>query len=192
MGENAYKYFIVVFTGKDILDDKNKTLHDYIKESPANLQNVIKNCGGRVIAFNNRLRCKDQIEQVRDLLNMILENVQAKEDKCYTNIMYKIEEEIEIVESEKVENEINMLDEIIEKEKMLTELNKLWQTNEEEILEKTRQELEQRVEMLEKTKPQLEQRVNNIGFFNYINMRPMIEVGRMVVRHQIEEICTIL
>lgn len=63
-GENIYKYVIVLFTRKDDLDEDGKTLMSHIQSSPPELRNIIQKCGGRVIAFNNRLKGEEQ-EQVR-------------------------------------------------------------------------------------------------------------------------------
>lgn len=54
-GENIYKYFIILFTRKDDLDYEKKSLYDHIQTVPHDLQMFIKKCGGRIIAFNNKL-----------------------------------------------------------------------------------------------------------------------------------------
>lgn len=67
---------------------------DYIKKSPPSLRKFIKKCGGRVCAFNNKLVGTEQDSQVRDLLDMISENVNKNRGKCYTNKMYRDAEKI--------------------------------------------------------------------------------------------------
>lgn len=102
-GEKIYKYFIILFTGKDYLDESQEFM-DYIRNAPAELQVLIKKCGGRIIAFNNRLEGKQQDEQVDELLLMILDNIKRNDGECYTNEMYdeaekqmkKREEEIKL------------------------------------------------------------------------------------------------
>lgn len=64
-GENIYKYAIVLFTRKDDLDEEGKAIFDSIKTSPAQLQMLVKKCGGRVIAFKNRLKEDKQDAQVK-------------------------------------------------------------------------------------------------------------------------------
>lgn len=64
-GENIYKYAIVLFTRKDDLDEEGKAIFDHIKTSPAQLQMLVKKCGGRVIAFKNRLKEDKQDAQVK-------------------------------------------------------------------------------------------------------------------------------
>lgn len=102
-GENIYNYSIVLFTRKDDLDDEGKTLLDHLESCPPELKMLIQKCGGRVIAFNNRLKGEEQYEQTYSLLNMINNNIQINGGTCYTNEMY--------IEAEKLmkqkEEEIN-------------------------------------------------------------------------------------
>lgn len=84
-GENIFKYFIVVFTRKDDLDEEGRSLEDHTKSVPPNLHAFIGKCGNRVIAFNNRLTGKDSDEQVKKLLAMVFEIVKRNKDECYMN-----------------------------------------------------------------------------------------------------------
>lgn len=86
-GENIFKYFIVVFTRKDDLDEEGRSLEDHTKSVPPNLHAFIGKCGNRVIAFNNRLTGKDSDEQVKKLLAMVFEIVKRNKDECYMNEM---------------------------------------------------------------------------------------------------------
>lgn len=87
-GENIFQYFIILFTNKDYLDEEGRTLDDHIKSVPATLQTFIEKCGRRVIAFNNKLKGDEGDEQVRELLSMILKNVEQNNGECYSNEMY--------------------------------------------------------------------------------------------------------
>eukprot|EP00105_Crassostrea_gigas_P015425 XP_011432417.1 PREDICTED: GTPase IMAP family member 7 isoform X2 [Crassostrea gigas] len=98
-GENIFKYFIILFTRKDDLDEEGKSLYDHIKTVPATLQVFIEKCGGRVIAFNNRLKGEEGDEQVKALLSMIYANVEKNDGECYKNEMY-IEAEKRLQERE--------------------------------------------------------------------------------------------
>lgn len=98
-GEKVFRYFIILFTRKDDLDEEERSLYDHIKTVPANLQVFIGKCGGRVIAFNNRLKGGEEDEQVKALLTMIYTNVEKNEEKCYKNEMY-IEAEKRLQERE--------------------------------------------------------------------------------------------
>lgn len=87
-GEDIFKYFIVLFTRKDDLDEEDKSLLDHIKSVPPSLQIFIEKCGGRVTAFNNRLQDYKKEEQVQILLSMIYSNVEKNNGECYKNEIY--------------------------------------------------------------------------------------------------------
>lgn len=87
-GQKIYKYFIILFTRKDDLDAEEKELKDHLKTVPVELKTLIKKCGSKVIAFNNRLKGEQQDAQVIELLSMILENIKSNDGECYTNEMY--------------------------------------------------------------------------------------------------------
>lgn len=53
-GEDMYKYMIVVFTGGDDLEAEDKTLDEFIADSPAELKKILHLAGNRKIVFNNR------------------------------------------------------------------------------------------------------------------------------------------
>lgn len=93
-GEIVYKYLIVLFTRKDDLDAENKSLQDFITTSPPELKTIIEKCGGRVIAFNNRLNGKENDEQAKGLLNLILKNIEENKGRYYTNKMYEDAEKL--------------------------------------------------------------------------------------------------
>ena len=103
-GENIYKYMMVLFTRKDELDAHGIDIIDHIKGYPQTLQRLIKDCGGRIYAFNNNLKGTEQETQVKLLLNGILDNVRKNGGKCYTNEMYKkAEADLRRIEKEKRE-----------------------------------------------------------------------------------------
>lgn len=93
-GENIFQYFIVLFTGKDNLDEEDINLDYHIESVPLALQTFIKKCGRRVIAFNNKLKGDESDEQVKKLLSMILKNVEKNNGECYKNEMYEETEKI--------------------------------------------------------------------------------------------------
>lgn len=110
-GEHIFKYFIVLFTRKDDLDEESKSLEDHIKTVPSKLQKFITKCGSRIIAFNNRLKGEQNDEQVKLLLSMIYTNVEKNNGECYSDEMYIAAErllkkrEAEIREEEKIKQE---------------------------------------------------------------------------------------
>lgn len=98
-GETVYQYFIVLFTKKDELDE---SFEKHLTTVPSNLKTFIDKCGGRALAFNNKLEGDATNEQVTELLNMIDENVIRNGGQCYTSEAYK-EAEIQI---KKLEEEL--------------------------------------------------------------------------------------
>lgn len=103
-GESIFKYFIVLFTRKDDLDYEERSLEDYIKNVPQIFQTFIEKCGQRVIAFNNRLEGEQRDEQVKDLLSMIINNVEKNNGECYTNKMHLYREATTICRKEKLKH----------------------------------------------------------------------------------------
>lgn len=87
-GEHVYKYVIVLFTHRDELEVEKKSIQDFIKTSPEKLKNLIDKCGGRFIAFNNRLTKTENDKQAFELLNLILKNIKDNENLFYTNDLY--------------------------------------------------------------------------------------------------------
>lgn len=98
-GENIYKSLIILFTRKDYVDSKKMSLEDHIKSLPLNLQDGIGKCEGRVIAFNNKLKGEKGDEQVKELLTMIINNVEYNNGECYNSGMY-IDAEKRLIERE--------------------------------------------------------------------------------------------
>lgn len=152
-GENIYKYFIVLFTRKDDLDYEQKSVYDHIETAPCDLLMFVEKCGGRVIAFNNKLKGEEQDAQVVELLSMILDNIKTNEGRYYTNEMYKKAEAVmkkrekELIEKANEERRKEMEDlekRIIEKyEKQIAEgemKNKKTQSQLEELFKKRKEE----------------------------------------------------
>lgn len=94
-GESVYQYLIVLFTRKDDLDDLDSSFKDHLTNVPKPLRLFIEKCGGRVIAFNNKLKGSQSEPQVKELLKMIERNVSRNGGKFYTNEMY-LQAEIEV------------------------------------------------------------------------------------------------
>lgn len=99
-GDKFYNYLIILFTMKDDLDYEGVELMDKLKTVSDELKALITKCGGRVIAFNNRLKGEQQNAQVIELLSMILKNIKSNKVEYYTYDMY-IEAEIQLIKREK-------------------------------------------------------------------------------------------
>ncbi|XP_029510405.1 GTPase IMAP family member 7-like isoform X1 [Oncorhynchus nerka] len=116
-GEEASKYTIILFTGKDHL--KGKAVEECLNPC-VSIQELIKSCWGRYHCFNNGQR--DDRLHVNELLRKIEEMVKMNGGEHYTNEMYqeaqrKIEEEEERKRQEMEEERRRREDEIREQER---------------------------------------------------------------------------
>nr|XP_046166456.1 GTPase IMAP family member 7-like isoform X2 [Oncorhynchus gorbuscha] len=116
-GEEASKYTIILFTGKDQL--KGKTVEECLNPC-VSIQELINSCWGRYHCLNNGQR--DDPLQVNELLKKIEEMVKMNGGEHYTNQMYqeaqrKIEEEEERKRQEMEEERRRREDEIREQER---------------------------------------------------------------------------
>lgn len=93
-GEKIFKYFIILFTRKDDLDEEGRSLDDHIESVPPTLKTFIEKCGRRVIAFNNKLKGAEGDDQVRELLSTIYKNVKENNGECYKNETYEEAEKL--------------------------------------------------------------------------------------------------
>lgn len=137
-GENIRDYSIVLFTRKDDLEEDDITLVKHIESSPPELRKLIKDCRGRVVAFNNRLQGDAQDIQVKSVLDVVVQNVRRNGGNCYTNKMY---EEAEIILKEREQEKLKEAEEKRRKERELMQ---------NEISEKYKKENEENVKRLEK------------------------------------------
>lgn len=90
-GEIVFQYLIVLFTRKDELAI-GESFEEHLTTVPLHLKTFIDKCGGRALAFNNKLEGDETDEQVQELLNMIDKNVKRNRGQCYTNEAYKLAE----------------------------------------------------------------------------------------------------
>ncbi|XP_048039531.1 GTPase IMAP family member 8-like isoform X2 [Megalobrama amblycephala] len=85
-GPKAAQFSIVLFTRGDDLEDES--IEDYVERSNnAELKKLIRDCGNRFLAFNNRE--KQDRSQVIQLLNMIEELKNTNEGRYFTNSMFE-------------------------------------------------------------------------------------------------------
>lgn len=182
-GENIFRYFIVIFTRKDDLDEEEKSLTDHIKSVPATLQIFIKKCGGRVIAFNNRLKNKENDEQVEKLLSMVTDNVERNKGECYTSEMYieaeKIlkEKDAEICKQATLEREKEL-------QKMRKEISEEMSKQEKLHVTQTAEEVKKLTEEMEKMK---EERLKNAELMAQIKYENTIAKARDIAREEVEK-----
>uniref|UniRef100_A0A8C1P0J9 AIG1-type G domain-containing protein n=1 Tax=Cyprinus carpio TaxID=7962 RepID=A0A8C1P0J9_CYPCA len=84
-GHEASQFSIVLFTRGDELDE---SIEDYLRKSKSTeLKKLIRDCGNRFMAFNNRER-QDKT-QVTELLNMIEQMKNSNEGRYFTNSMFE-------------------------------------------------------------------------------------------------------
>lgn len=155
-GEIIYKYTIVIFTGKDYLDEENKTLYDYLKKTTPKLTSLIEKCDGRTLAFNNRLKGEESDKQANELLEMIFENVQRNGNTHYTDDMYKKAGKILREQEEKMKKKAKE-----ENDRKIQEIEKQFAEKHDREMAKTKKELQQSQQKLdsleiEETKQRLE------------------------------------
>ncbi|XP_067653606.1 GTPase IMAP family member 4-like [Haliotis asinina] len=101
-GQEAKKFVIVVFTGKDDLEQEGKTLEDYLCEFPVMLKLFLFDTSLRFIATNNRGTDEEKEKFTKHLIDMINDMVDKNGGQCYTNEMYE-RCEADLQEAEKKE-----------------------------------------------------------------------------------------
>lgn len=118
-GKNLFHHCVVVFTRKDDLMHDGSSIEEYIKTAPESLKQLINNCNGRYLAFDNRARGTERDKQVKNLLAMIDEILIANDGNWYTISMYEEAERVMNLREEEIkkqrEKELDMRDEVIKK-----------------------------------------------------------------------------
>lgn len=117
-GNYIFRYVIFVFTRKDDLVNDGKTINEFIDNAPEDLKEIIRNCGNRYIAFNNRAKSPERENQVEHLLRMIDNIVLQNNGTQYTNEMYveaekilkRRQEQIEIERKTEMEREKKIIE----------------------------------------------------------------------------------
>ncbi|XP_065134323.1 uncharacterized protein [Paramisgurnus dabryanus] len=85
-GPKVAQFSIVLFTRGDDLEDKS--IEDYVRKiESAELKKLLRDCGNRYMAFNNRE--KQDRTQVTKLIKMIEEMKKTKHSRYFTNIMFE-------------------------------------------------------------------------------------------------------
>ncbi|XP_074841459.1 GTPase IMAP family member 4-like isoform X2 [Carettochelys insculpta] len=84
----AKNYMILLFTRKEDLG--KKTLKEFLTNADGDLQDLIRNCGNRYLAFNNTASESERSAQASELLNMIDNMAGANHvQPCYTEEMFE-------------------------------------------------------------------------------------------------------
>ncbi|XP_062851424.1 GTPase IMAP family member 7-like [Trichomycterus rosablanca] len=91
LGEEVYKYMIVLFTWGDDLEYEKKTIDTFIREAGSELQQLIASCEGRHYVFNNRR--PENRTQVNVLLEKVDKMLQVNNYEYYSYGLFKITKE---------------------------------------------------------------------------------------------------
>ncbi|XP_067237142.1 GTPase IMAP family member 7-like isoform X2 [Chanodichthys erythropterus] len=86
-GPKTVQFSIILFTRGDDLE--HWTIEDFVREQCSELKKLIRDCGNRFMAFNNREK-RDKT-QVTQLLNMIEELKNTNEGQYFTNSLFEAE-----------------------------------------------------------------------------------------------------
>ncbi|XP_073799929.1 GTPase IMAP family member 8-like isoform X2 [Danio rerio] len=146
-GPKAAQFSIVLFSRGDELEDES--IEDYLKRSKsAELQKLIRDCGNRFLAFNNREN-QDKT-QVMKLLNMIEEMKTNNQGQYFTNSMF---EEAEMSFKKKMEEILE------EREREIQKQREELQDKYEMEMKRLKKRLEEEKRKLDKEKQQRENEI---------------------------------
>ncbi|XP_078518843.1 GTPase IMAP family member 7-like isoform X2 [Lissotriton helveticus] len=116
-GTQVMKHMIILFTRRDDLENDNRNIKWYLGNSAdRELTKLVRSCGDRYCAFDNRLKGQERKDQVSDLIGLIDKVVGDNNGTCYTNDMFvqaeaMVQEKIAEMKSrtESLEREIEKL-----------------------------------------------------------------------------------
>ncbi|KAG1928646.1 immune-associated nucleotide-binding protein 9-like [Pimephales promelas] len=83
-GEHMEKYSMIIFTHKDELEKKYKTIEEFLKDCDPNLKELVNSCGNRFVCVDNE---SASYTQVKDLIGKI-EKMVAENGGHFRNDMF--------------------------------------------------------------------------------------------------------
>ncbi|ESO91217.1 hypothetical protein LOTGIDRAFT_67565, partial [Lottia gigantea] len=88
-GTEAMKYIVVVFTGKDELDDVEddddiKTIQDFVKNGPDYLRKFVRECNMRYVGIANKPSSPTHCSDVKDVMTLIYKTMEVNGDQVYS------------------------------------------------------------------------------------------------------------
>ncbi|KAB0376006.1 hypothetical protein FD755_012649 [Muntiacus reevesi] len=88
-GEAAMNYMIILFTGKEDLEDQN--LSNFLEGLDGNLRSLLQECGDRCCAFSNSKKTEpaEKEAQVQELVELIDKMVQNNRGAYFSDPIYK-------------------------------------------------------------------------------------------------------
>lgn len=110
-GSRVTDYTIVVLTGLDNLEDDDSihSLQLYIDRAPPELRQLISDCNGRVVGFNNKCRItsSENLKQVANLIKQVqnVARLNRYSGRYYTTGMLREAERLEREKEEKLRRE---------------------------------------------------------------------------------------
>ncbi|XP_067653686.1 uncharacterized protein [Haliotis asinina] len=138
-GQAAKRFVIVVFTGKDDLEEADDTLDNYLGDIPMRLKQFLLDASLRFIAVNNRGTNEEKENFTKDLIDKVRSMVDKNGGHGYTNEMYeRCEADLQEAErKEKLEEKRqNLLQEKLKQEAAAVEEQRLKMQEVEKQLEK--------------------------------------------------------
>ncbi|XP_067653720.1 GTPase IMAP family member 4-like [Haliotis asinina] len=88
-GQEAKRFVIVVFTGKDDLEEADDTIDNYLGDIPTRLKQFLFDTSLRFIAVNNKGTSEEKEKFTKDLIDKVRRMVDKNGGQCYTNEMYE-------------------------------------------------------------------------------------------------------
>ncbi|KAF4115320.1 GTPase IMAP family member 9-like [Onychostoma macrolepis] len=78
-GPEVQKYFMILFTHKDDLEDLDQTIEEHLKHKDhADLQRLVTECGGKFHCFNNKRKSDNQIQELLQKIEGTMEENREK------------------------------------------------------------------------------------------------------------------
>lgn len=99
-GKGIGKHMIVIFTKKDELDSRNKSLEEILSTAPKHLWDILYECGHRYMAWNNNGSDEEKEYLVRRLHEMIETMLQENKGNFFQSEIFN-ETEIMLVKRQK-------------------------------------------------------------------------------------------
>ncbi|XP_046581739.1 GTPase IMAP family member 4-like [Haliotis rubra] len=88
-GKEAKRFVIVVFTGKDDLEEAGDSIDNYVRDIPTTLKQFLYETSLRFMAVNNRGTNEEKEKFTRELIDKVRRMFDANGGQCYTNEMYE-------------------------------------------------------------------------------------------------------
>ncbi|XP_067310178.1 uncharacterized protein [Pseudorasbora parva] len=133
-GEEIEKYTIILFTHKDQLQKKKKTIEEFLQDCDPDLRKLVESCGNRFFCLDNESASSPQF---RDLISKI-EKMVEENGGHFTNEMFEgTEKHIQEIQKQKLHEKVEQL-----KQRKKGSILSEWQEMYWRLAEESRQEAE--------------------------------------------------